>query len=207
MKCTKKCWDKLLFIYNLGNSYESLEDTRSLFENGYVIIDSRFTNSKGHVRTIISPKGVEKAKELLASSCGSSSIKDKNKNKNDEKKKNSIDVIKTINNKGERMIEYTIRDDIPVPPRKAGTQKYPFALLDVGQSFHVPEDADTTHRALQVKVANQNLKGKELDPAGGTHVNRAGNEVANTVQVKHYVLRKTDDTDPDGPGYRVFRDI
>lgn len=35
---------------------------------------------------------------------------------------------------------FTLEKNVPMPPRKAGTARYPFASMEVGDSFAIPKD-------------------------------------------------------------------
>ncbi len=74
---------------------------------------------------------------------------------------------------------YEIEDDIPPPPQIRG--KYPFGLLNIGQSFFVPCDENDKRGAL-LRVSN----------TAGAYGRRHG---------RRYVTR----TINDPPGVRVWR--
>lgn len=131
-------------------------------------------------------------------------------------------------------LKYAIDDGIALPPvkRNFGSTReptYPFDLLNVGQSFHVPatEDMPNPSRALGSAVSQQNKKwargtgrfetvevqlyklgadGKRLKHDG--HYVKDGVNVQDqeiTVQEREFTIRTVDASDPRGSGARVFR--
>ena len=83
---------------------------------------------------------------------------------------------------------------IPKTVRAKRKTKYPFAQLEVGQSFHVPvseNDPDPVKLARKLASAASNARGRMLD--------ENGNKIAK------FVSRSVDEKDPRGPGARVFR--
>lgn len=136
----------------------------------------------------------------------------------------------------------TIATGIPVPTikrgagfgagRKASDPKYPFAVLEIGQSFHVPfgsEDVAKVSRVVSTAVSNANSDSKVPVPTGEKEVvirkrakkdaegnvlkNEEGTRLFETYQeesvkmqqTKFFVSRKVGADDPQGPGIRVFR--
>lgn len=87
------------------------------------------------------------------------------------------------------MSEIIIRSDVPIPEKRARgarAKKYPFAVMEVGQSFHIaPVDGDIK---------------KALRRASGVSYN------ANKAFVdRKFEVRTVDENDPDGVGARVYR--
>jgi len=134
---------------------------------------------------------------------------------------------------------FKLRDDIAVPAIKRGgggtRQKkesvYPFASMEINQSFHVApgEDIDKTSRVLSTQVSNANKASRvptnppaivavtkrriKKDEAGNTVIGENGKKVMESYEVqeqamtqtKFFVSRKVNSDDPNGPGIRVFR--
>lgn len=77
-----------------------------------------------------------------------------------------------------------IDDNIPVPPVALGAKpKYPFAELEVGQSFHVA----LSPKRLAGTVSSANKKFRRFDPP------------------RRFVSRTAGPDDPRGEGTRVWR--
>lgn len=138
--------------------------------------------------------------------------------------------------------KYAIADNIPIPAivragnagnLKPRTSSYPFELLQVGQSFHVPataEDAEPHKKmASNVSAANKRSevpvspaemvvvkhKRKVKDAAGNVVKGPDGKDQVETyettepkmVATKKFVARQVNATDPNGAGVRVFRTL
>jgi hypothetical protein len=137
---------------------------------------------------------------------------------------------------------FTIDDNIPIPAivragnpgnLKPRTSQYPFELLQVNQSFHVPATAEDKepHKkmASNVSAANKrseieavpqemvttkhkrkvvDAQGKPIKGADGKdtyeHYETTGPKM---IATKKFVARQVNATDPKGAGVRVFRTL
>lgn len=88
---------------------------------------------------------------------------------------------------------FEIDDNVPLPPkkRKTGGSKYPFDLLEVGQSFHIPVSEENPDPAKRVASAVTNANRKWKNDEG--------------VVLRHFESREVDENDPRGPGARIAR--
>lgn len=80
-------------------------------------------------------------------------------------------------------------------PRATRASMYNFDDMEVGDSIHVgiTEKRKSPAKSLASTVANANKKYKTEDEAGVVVVSRK------------FIIREVDDTDPRGPGARIFR--
>jgi hypothetical protein len=130
---------------------------------------------------------------------------------------------------------FEIDSDVQMGPRSrlAPRQaKYPFDLLEVGQSFHVPatEDMPKPGVTLAGAVTNANNKysyetgqletkmvsvfevgpdGKRVKTAEGEYI-KIGQEQRQVPVLgynRHFTIRSVGEDDVRGPGARVFRDL
>lgn len=118
--------------------------------------------------------------------------------------------IEKVESDMENGTDYKIRRDIPVTAiKKKGrkTEKYPFSLMSIGDSFHVPisDDMPEPGKTLQTTVSSATSRFKIPDTDGAVTKNRNGEIVPIMVETKKFTLRTVDSTDPDGPGARVYR--
>jgi len=136
----------------------------------------------------------------------------------------------------EPMSQFPISADVPVPVKikresSPKTSKYPFDLLEINQSFHVPvsDECPEPWKTVASNVGAANRRYEEPDPSGeivattrrklvkdadGKPVKGADNkrvyEVISTqepkkIQTRKFIGRRVDTDDPNGPGCRVFR--
>lgn len=131
---------------------------------------------------------------------------------------------------------FEIESDVPMGQRARGTRqaKYPFDMLEVGQSFHVPATEDMPKPAVTLAgaVTNANEKWSHDDPNGATETKKVsvfakdengkrirledggfekiGEEVVTVpvrVDERRFVIRSVGNEDRKGPGARVFREL
>lgn len=102
---------------------------------------------------------------------------------------------------------FQIESDIAVPQqtRRTRTSAFPFAQLEIGQSFFVPNDnfkSGDAAKSLASTVNKANQDFSEVIP-GQTVLNRKKREVPATKPLRSFVVRK--DTKDGVEGARVFR--
>jgi len=93
----------------------------------------------------------------------------------------------------ETKVVFEIESGIPVPRTRQGGKgggKYPFAKMEVGQSFHVAatEENDNPAKNLASTVSAAKKRYK-----------------VDGKLTRNFVVRRVDETDPKGNGARVFR--
>lgn len=105
-----------------------------------------------------------------------------------------------------RMSAFLIESNVALPTTtaRASSAVYPFDQLEVGQSFFVPatEAKPEPHVSLASTVASAN-KRHAVEIEGETRVDRKGNTVAATRQVRKFIVRK--DVKDEVVGARVWR--
>jgi len=130
---------------------------------------------------------------------------------------------------------YEVEDDVPMPTttkRRGRSGGYPFEILAVGQSFHVPvkdgeEPADVAARmqssvsgararfaeetgeteTVTVKTYKKGDDGKFLKSPEGKRIIDTETETSRpkTKATRDFTVKAVDTTDPKGPGARVWR--
>ena len=121
---------------------------------------------------------------------------------------------------------FEIDDNVPIAAKRRGAvgspreSIYPFAKLEIGQSFHVPVTADMPkpNRTLGSAVSNatKSYDVEDLDAAGNKQYDavevkdKNGNvlRVEQRVRMKHtrvFTVRAVGEDDPRGVGARVYR--
>ncbi len=207
--------DKLLLErIALGNAYVTAAEGSMLAQHGLIEVDSSQTDGKDPPAYLcrLSPQGKQMLDQSVATAPESVTEED---------------------------FDFEIESGVEVPAVKRGNAghltprkaKYPFALLEVGQSFHVAvtEDNPTPWKTLQSSTAAANTRFREpVEPEEleeVTHRRRLKDDdgewitdgdgnfqyesftqmEAKTVQTKKFVARQVGADDPKGPGCRVFR--
>jgi hypothetical protein len=131
---------------------------------------------------------------------------------------------------------FEIESDIPVGARHRGTRtaKYPFDMLEVGQSFHVAATADMPKPAVTLAgaVTNANAKWSHPDPSGRTELRKVSvfqldaegkrtrtedggfvklgeemKQVPAMIAERSFTIRTVGSEDHKGPGCRIFREV
>lgn len=108
---------------------------------------------------------------------------------------------------------FAIDDGIAIPAgsgrgRGRGGEMYPFDLLEVGQSFFVPNtDAKpNAAKSLASTVSSATARYAVVDPEGKTKTNKSGEVVPVMVETRKFVVRPVDETAAGrGQGARVWR--
>ena len=113
-----------------------------------------------------------------------------------------FDIIKPLQT---AKLSFVIEDGIPVPTEKpkrgggTGNSIYPFDVLNVGQSFFVPDGEKKATKTMASTVTAANIRySKEVVPAQ-TRVNRKGATVPVTYQEREFICR------PVEGGARIWR--
>ncbi|QBZ71746.1 hypothetical protein [Pseudomonas phage KP1] len=119
---------------------------------------------------------------------------------------NEAPKVKTVS-------KFQIDANIPVPTitgRGRGGNTYPFDLLEVGQSFFVPntEDKPNAAKSLASTVSSATARHAVPSADGATKVNKQGETVPVMVETRKFVVRSVDETaEGRGPGARVWRTV
>lgn len=104
---------------------------------------------------------------------------------------------------------FEIQSDIAIPTgRSAGAgvkSKFPFDKLEKGQSFFVEasEQWPEPHRNLASTVSSATQRYAEVDPAGGTHLDRKGNTVPDKIYNRKFIIREVEENGKKGA--RIWR--
>lgn len=97
--------------------------------------------------------------------------------------------------------EFIVRNDVPMPTRKKRTKKrtlkYPFEMLEVGDSFHIPAVDGDVEKALRRASGSAHNAKKYFN----------GERIFKVCRAEEPDLENGIDGDPDGPGARVYRKI
>lgn len=105
---------------------------------------------------------------------------------------------------------FAIESGVPLAPivgRGRSGETYPFELLQVGQSFFVPntEENKNVAKSLASTVSSATRRYAEEIP-GETRVNKKGKTVPATKETRKFVVRAVDETAQGrGTGARVWR--
>jgi hypothetical protein len=88
---------------------------------------------------------------------------------------------------------FELESNIPLPKsrRRVQTMKYPFDVMEVGQSFHVAPTEKNPSPSKSLASTVSSAKNRYKDSAGNP--------------TRNFVIRTVDSSDPKGPGARVFR--
>jgi hypothetical protein len=117
---------------------------------------------------------------------------------------------------------FNLRNDIIFVPKEKPKKekgvdrrnKYPFEQLEVGYSFHVPvteQDQEPWKKIASIVCAankrySEVLEGEfEIKKDGSIKVSKDGIPVAARKQLRKFVCKRVDSSDPEGAGVRVFR--
>jgi len=99
--------------------------------------------------------------------------------------------------KQQKPLKFLKNIEIPARRRSSKAGKYPFAQMQVGQSFHIAatEENPEPGKRMQSTCSTATRRYKVANSEGVLQVTRK------------FVVRTVDETDPKGPGARIFREI
>jgi hypothetical protein len=127
---------------------------------------------------------------------------------------------------------FVVRNDIPMPGKRRGRRgsAYPIEAMEVGQSFHIPVSAENPDPAARIASSLSNARIKFSEATGNTETVKvniyskdASGAILKTADGKRVIastktetrpqviltrdwsVSTVDETDPEGPGARVWR--
>lgn len=168
--------------------------TAKLVEIGMVEVNVTLTDEDGNPATRLTDEGMsyftndESSGEPVAQSEGTDAEPEE---QGEPESADNVGTDEHIATPGEMSLNTSgieIDDGIPVPTVRRGSNgsRYPFDALAVGQSFHVPVSESKPNPAKSlastVSAATKRSEG-----------------------AKKFIVRAVDQSDPKGPGARVFR--
>ena len=165
-----------------------------LVEAGLVEINPAMVNEAGEIATRATQKGIESLDGGAivvdnATTEANSAIAETGK----------TEKVKTM---------FLIKNDVPVPEisgRGRGGNVYPFEVLEVGQSFFVPNSESKPNAAKSLASTVSSATARYAVPAedGSTKTNKKGEVVPVMVKTRKFVVRSVEE---DGvKGARVWR--
>ena len=163
-----------------GFTYVSEAKAKPLVDRGLIELNTGMTNDEGHMAARATNEGI------------------------------SIIMGNTESNTGtENSTAFTVQSG-PIPGvvqgRRLRPAIYPFAVLNVGEWFHVPvsEERPNPAKAMASTVSSAN-KRYAVEIPGETRVDRKGNIVPATKQERKFSLLRVDASHPEGAGAVVTR--
>ena len=168
-----------------GFAYISVEDAKALVTDGLVEQNPAMTNEAGDLATRATEKGITEMNKL-------------DTGKSTETEAETATAVAS---------SFAVVADVPMPGASRGgrsTETYPFDKLEAGQSFFVAatESKPNPAKSLASTVTSANERySEELE--GQTRLNRRGNEVPATRQIREFAVRTVEDGAPWGfPGVK-----
>lgn len=195
-----------------GFLYVDEDDAKLLYDAKLALVNTNDRNDDKQVATRLTDAGLSYADKNPAepdnnvlSNQGNTAQKeesDKKRQSTGYKRPATIEVDKTV--------------QMPSVSRgRAGETSYPFDTMEVGDSFHIaatPENKDPAKSvASSVSTANQKHSKIKTDENGNTITKsrkvRGGGmkDFPEREPIKLFTIRAVDNTDPKGPGCRVWR--
>jgi hypothetical protein len=183
-----------------GFMYLSTTQYRNLLKEGYVEVNEEMTNGltglAKKVAVRATEKGISEIYPIKAEFVSPTTEDEKTPSISETINTNTMsEAIETKAIKP--AFELLTETEVPIIVRATEREaKYPFDLLnpvpEPGNAFFVPatEDMPNPEKSLQSSLTNANKKYAE--PTGATRTNRKGNEVAETVQTRKFVMRKVE---------------
>ena len=166
----------------------------SLVEAGLVEINPAMVNEAGEIATRATQAGIESLDS------GAIVVDNATTEANSETAATGkTEKVKTM---------FQIEDNVPVPAisgRGRGVNVYPFAQLEVGQSFFVANDESKPNAAKSLASTVSSATARYAVPAedGSTKTNKKGEVVPVMVETRKFVVRSVEE---DGvKGARVWR--
>ena len=169
-----------------------------LVEAGLVEINTAMTNEAGEVATRATQKGIDSLQPNGDNTSEASEASEASAN-SETAATGKTEKVKTM---------FQIENDVPVPAisgRGRGVNVYPFAQLEVGQSFFVANDESKPNAAKSLASTVSSATARYAVPAedGSTKTNKKGEVVPVMVETRKFVVRSVEE---DGvKGARVWR--